>query len=105
LFLRKPRLLILDEPTSHLDGEALQIIRAAVRPLMAGCTSFIITHNRETVQLAHRVLFLENGELVGDSTHEALYRENVRYRALWEEDSRGHRGAERSAPQPELTMT
>ena len=55
---------------------------------MAGCTSFLITHNLETIQLAHRVLFLENGQLVGDGTHEWLYSENASYRSLWEEGSR-----------------
>ena len=88
LFLRKPSLLILDEPTSHLDGEALALIRTALRPLMAGCTSFLITHNLETIQLADRVLFLENGQLMGDGTHEWLYADNARYRSLWEEGSR-----------------
>ena len=95
LFLRKPSLLILDEPTSHLDGEALALIRAALRPLMAGCTSFLITHNLETIQLADRVLFLENGQLVGDGTHETLYSDNARYRSLWEESSRGRGAGER----------
>jgi ATP-binding cassette, subfamily B, bacterial MsbA len=85
LFLRKPKLLILDEPTSHLDGEALQLVRAALRPLMEGCTTFVVTHNPETMQLANRVLFLENGQLAGDDTHEVLYRENALYRVLWEE--------------------
>jgi len=91
LFLRKPSLLILDEPTSHLDGEALQLIRAALRSLMTGCTSFVVTHNLETIQLADRVLFLESGQLVSDGTHDALYRDNTRYRALWEEGSRARR--------------
>ena len=98
LFLRKPSLLILDEPTSHLDGEALALIRAALRPLMSGCTSFLITHNLETIQLADRVLFLENGHLVGDATHECLYRDNARYRSLWEEGSRARRDGHAGAP-------
>jgi ABC-type multidrug transport system fused ATPase/permease subunit len=55
---------------------------------MRGCTSFIVTHNLETLQLADRVLFLENGRLAGDGTHAALYREHARYRALWEEGTR-----------------
>jgi ABC-type multidrug transport system fused ATPase/permease subunit len=88
LFLRNPKLLILDEPTSHLDGEALQLVRAALRPLMDGCTSFVVTHNPETIQLADRVLFLENGQLSGGDTHDALYRESPRYRALWEKGTK-----------------
>jgi ABC-type multidrug transport system fused ATPase/permease subunit len=99
LFLRKPKLLMLDEPTSHLDGEALQLVRAALRLLMEGCTSFVVTHNPETIQLADRVLFLENGQLAGDDTHEALYREDARYRALWEEGDQARRAQRRAGPQ------
>jgi ABC-type multidrug transport system fused ATPase/permease subunit len=91
LFLRKPKLLILDEPTAHLDGEALQLVRAALRPLMDGCTTFVVTHNPETIRLADRVLFLESGHLAGDGAHDALYAENPRYRALWEEGSQARR--------------
>ena len=90
LFLRKPRLLILDEPTSYLDGEALPVVLAALRSLMTGCTTFIVTHNLETIHLAERVLFLESGRLYGDDTHEKLYANNPRYRALWEEATERH---------------
>jgi ABC-type multidrug transport system fused ATPase/permease subunit len=96
LFLRKPSVLLLDEPTAHLDGEALQLIRATLKPLMEGATSFIVTHNPETIQVANRVLFLENGELVGDGTHEVLYSANPSYRALWEDEGRTRREAERA---------
>src|SRR5438876_2023579 len=83
LFLRKPKLLVLDEPTSQLDGEALRHVRTALKSLMAGRTTFLVTHNAETIQLAPRVLFLEEGRLVADSTHEALYAGNASYKALW----------------------
>jgi subfamily B ATP-binding cassette protein MsbA len=105
LFLRKPKLLILDEPTSHLDGEALQLVRAALRSLMHGCTSFVVTHNPETIQLADRVLFLENGQLAGDGTHEALYHESPRYRALWEEGERARRGSGRGGSRVRRSMS
>ena len=89
LFLRRPKLLVLDEPTSQLDGEALQLIRDGLRRLMDGCTCFLVTHNAETIRLADRVLFLENGRLVGDSTHQVLYSQDARYRALWQAGSQG----------------
>ena len=85
LFLRKPRLLILDEPTSQLDGEALQLVRARLKPLMEGATTFIVTHNLDTVDLADRVLFLENGRLAADGDHRTLLRNEPAYRALWED--------------------
>jgi ABC-type multidrug transport system fused ATPase/permease subunit len=54
---------------------------------MQGCTSFIVTHNPETIQLADRVLFLDNGRLVGDGAHEQLLFRDARYRALWEDET------------------
>ena len=104
LFLRKPSVLLLDEPTAHLDGEALQLVRAALKPLMEGSTSFLVTHSADTIQLASRVLFLENGELVGDSTHDALYRSNARYRALWEDEGRPRREAGRGSPHARVVV-
>ena len=108
LFLRKPKLLVLDEPTSQLDGEALRHVRTALKSLMAGRTTFLVTHNAETIQLAPRVLFLEEGRLAADSTHEALYAGNASYKALWDEQSNGRRvlgtetaGAVRAAKQLE----
>lgn len=92
LFLRKPRLLILDEPTSQLDGEALQLVGAALKPLMQGGTTFVVTHTPETIRIADRVLYFESGRLAGAGTHEALHRENAGYRALWEEGARARRG-------------
>jgi ATP-binding cassette, subfamily B, bacterial MsbA len=98
LFLRKPRLLILDEPTSQLDGEALGQVCKALEILMAGRTTFIVTHNAETIRLASRVLFLEQGRLAGTGTHEALYAGNARYKALWDEKAGTRRAAARKKP-------
>jgi ABC-type multidrug transport system fused ATPase/permease subunit len=104
LFLRKPKLLILDEPTAHLDGEALHLVRSALRPLTEGATTFVVTHNPETIRLANRVLFLENGQLAADGTHEALYRENARYHALWEEGDQARHASGGDGPRTPLTI-
>jgi ABC-type multidrug transport system ATPase subunit len=77
-----------------LDGEALHDVCAALRPLLAQSTAFIVAHDCETMQLAKRVLFLENGRLAGDGTHDELFARNARYRALWDEQS----GQPRIAP-------
>ena len=95
LFLRKPSLLILDEPTSQLDGEALGHVCAALEALMAGRTTFIVTHNGETIRLAGRVLFLEQGRLAAEGSHQALYAGNASYKALWDEKGNGRRAAAR----------
>jgi ABC-type multidrug transport system fused ATPase/permease subunit len=72
LFLRKPRLLLLDEPTSHLDGETLCQVGVALKRLMAGRTTFLIAHRPETIQLADRIFRLDRGRLLEAVTHETL---------------------------------
>lgn len=88
LFLRDPRILILDEPTSHLDGEALDRIGEALQGLMQGRTTFLVAHRPETIQLAPRILLLDQGHLVAEGTHEALLAESPLYRKLLAEMGR-----------------
>lgn len=82
LFLRDPRLLILDEPTSHLDGEALHRVGLALQGLMEGRTTFLVAHRPETVQLVSRILLVDQGRLIADGTHEALLADSALYRRL-----------------------
>jgi ATP-binding cassette, subfamily B, bacterial MsbA len=82
LFLRKPRILLLDEPTAHLDGEALQQVGTALKRLMVGRTTFLIAHRPETVQLADRIMLFDQGRLLAEGTHESLLQTNALYRKL-----------------------
>ena len=82
LFLKQPRLLVLDEPTAHLDGEALRQVGAALKPLMAGRTTFVVAHRPETIQLAERILLLDQGRLIADASPEALHTDSALYRTL-----------------------
>src|SRR5262249_289285 len=82
LFLRKPYLLLLDEPTAHLDGEALYQVGAALKRLMAGRTTFLIAHRPETIHLADRILLLDRGRLLATGTHETLLMQSALYRKL-----------------------
>lgn len=61
-FYREPRILVLDEATSHLDLENEDKICTAVR--RAGTTTLIIAHRPQTIQSADRVLLLRDGRLV-----------------------------------------
>jgi ABC-type transport system involved in cytochrome bd biosynthesis fused ATPase/permease subunit len=80
--LRKPRLLLLDEPTAHLDGGALYQVGIALKWPMAGRTTFLIVHRLETIQLADRILLLDRGRLLATGTHEALWAQSVLQRKL-----------------------
>ena len=71
-FLRDPRILILDEPTAHLDSKTEEFVRQALETLMAGRTTFIIAHRLRTVIDADTILVLKDGRIVESGRHEAL---------------------------------
>lgn len=58
---RRPRILIMDEGTAHLDARHERAVSTAISDL--GITRIIVAHRRETIEIADRVLVLENGKL------------------------------------------
>jgi ABC-type multidrug transport system fused ATPase/permease subunit len=71
-FLADPRILILDDATSSVDASTEQAIKAALREVMAGRTTFVIAHRLSTIALADDIVVLEEGRLVARGTHEQL---------------------------------
>lgn len=84
IFLKDPAIVVVDEPTAHLNGQASTVIGSALRALAAGRTTFVVAHRIETVMLAHRVLFLEDGRVTAFGDHAELMRSHARYAALFE---------------------
>jgi len=82
LFLRNPKVLLLDEPTSHLDGEALSRVNQALTRLMAGRTTLLVAHRPETIRLATRIVILNKGCLAAEGTHDQLSAEQPLYHRL-----------------------
>ena len=64
-FLRDAPLLLLDEPTAHLDPQSAAGIRGAIETLMAGRTVILVTHAAGLVAGADQVLALDRGRLAG----------------------------------------
>ena len=77
--VNKPRLLILDEPTTGLDPQARHLIWQRVRALKRlGTTILLTTHYmEEAAQLCDRVIFIDHGRILTEGSPEALIRENV----------------------------
>jgi ATP-binding cassette subfamily C protein CydCD len=66
-FLKDAPLLILDEPTAHLDRQTEAELQEATQALMAGRTVLVIAHRPHTIETADRVVRLENGEITEHS--------------------------------------
>lgn len=83
-----PKILILDDVTSALDGETEARVQDALDEVMKGRTTFVIAHRLSSVVHADRIVVLEAGEIADIGTHEELsVREGI-YRDLYEEQFR-----------------
>jgi ATP-binding cassette, subfamily B, bacterial len=71
-FLANPAVLILDEATSSLDIPSERLVQRALRTILADRTALIIAHRLSTVEVADRVLVMEDGQLVEDGSPEFL---------------------------------
>ena len=83
----RPRILVLDDPLSAVDVHTEAAAQAALRPILAGCTVFIVVHRPSTVALADRSILLDEGRLVAVGTHHDLLDTEPRYRAVLSEEA------------------
>ncbi|MDY6786156.1 MAG: peptidase domain-containing ABC transporter, partial [Cyanobacteriota bacterium] len=77
--LGNPRLLILDEATSHLDAESERIIQNNFNTILQGRTTIVIAHRLSTVRKADLILVLDKGVLVERGKHDELMQKRGRY--------------------------
>ena len=77
-----PRLLLLDDATSAIDPRLEAEIHAALREVMRGRTTLIIAHRRSTLNLADRIVVLDQGRVADSGTHEELNERCPLYRRL-----------------------
>jgi ABC-type multidrug transport system fused ATPase/permease subunit len=81
---RDPKILILDEATSHLDTESERLIREATDTLVKGRTSFIIAHRLSTVLHADIILVFAHGAIEAMGTHDELLTKSPTYKRLYD---------------------
>ncbi len=84
VFLKRPRVVILDEATSHLDAENEAAVQEALHQLLAGRTSIVIAHRLSTILAADQILVVKEGRIVERGTHASLIAEGGTYRELFE---------------------
>lgn len=78
-----PKILILDEATSHIDTETEDIIQHAMEVVKEGRTTFIVAHRLSTIQNANQILVLDNGEIMERGTHNSLLNLNEKYAEMY----------------------
>lgn len=89
LYLRDPKLIILDEPTQHLDPNLQQTLEDSLERLSTGRTSLTIAHRLTTVLKADEVIFLQNGRLVAQGSHADLFASFQPYREFMRNSGEG----------------
>ncbi|PZF91631.1 ABC transporter ATP-binding protein [Micromonospora endophytica] len=81
--LKNASIVLLDEVTSALDPVNETAVHEGIERLMAGRTVVMVAHRMRTVQRADRVVFVSDGRIVEEGTHDELLRRGGRYAEFW----------------------
>jgi ABC-type multidrug transport system fused ATPase/permease subunit len=83
LLLARPRVVLLDEATAHLDSTSEAAVQAALSEALSGRTAVVIAHRLSTVRAADLILVIEDGAIVERGTHAELLAAGGRYEELY----------------------
>ena len=82
-FVRDTPILILDEPSTGLDAESTDLVLQALRKLMKGKTTIIISHELNLIRDADKIIVIKEGEIEQMGTHDELIRAGGLYSNLY----------------------
>jgi ATP-binding cassette, subfamily B, bacterial len=84
VFLKSPRIVILDEATAHLDAENESQVQKALNLALENKTAIIVAHRLSTVINADKIVVLNQGKVIETGSHEQLMSHSGMYRELFE---------------------
>ena len=83
LFLKAPRVVVLDEATAHLDSESERLVQRALDSALEGRTSVVIAHRLSTIRRADQILVVDQGRIIQRGTHSELLAAGGLYETLY----------------------
>ncbi len=87
--IKNPKILILDEATSSVDTRTELLVQQAMSEIMAGRTNFVIAHRLSTIRRADIILFIDNGVIKEQGTHEQLLEKQGLYADMYNSQFKG----------------
>ncbi|GGF34644.1 thiol reductant ABC exporter subunit CydD [Halobacillus andaensis] len=81
-FLKRPSVILFDEPTTGLDLQTEKILQRSLEELSQSSTVITVAHRLHTIQAADQILLLDEGRLIGSGTHEDLLQTVPYYRNM-----------------------
>jgi ATP-binding cassette subfamily B protein len=83
VFLKQPRIIVLDEATAHLDSESEVAVQRALTLALTGRTALVIAHRLSTIRNADDIVVLQDGRVVDSGTHAELLQRGGLYADLY----------------------
>ena len=81
-FLKQAPILVLDEPTAHLDSQTEQLIQRAINDYAKTHLVLVIAHRLNTVKNANNIIVMQNGEVAQQGTYSHLAKQNGAFKTL-----------------------
>jgi ATP-binding cassette subfamily B protein len=82
-FLTNPRILILDDSTSAIDSVTEEQIQNAIKAILRGRTTLLITHRLSQIRWADKIVVMKRGEVIAQGTHTELLNSSEEYRKIF----------------------
>ena len=84
--VQKTEIILFDEATSALDNDTQEQIQKAIENMKGEYTILIIAHRLSTIKNANRILYLDDGKILAEGTHEKLMNNCTQYKHLYESE-------------------